>query len=129
MKKDIISTLNAPAAIGPYSQAIKVTSFEKIVFLSGQIPINPETGQLVIDSISEQTEQVMKNLKAVLGKAGMGFENVVKTTIFLDNLENFNEVNKVYAKWMGHNLPARATVEVSALPKGVGVEIDMIAMS
>ena len=127
MEKKIIKTNRAPQAIGPYSQAISITSANRLLFLSGQIPIVPETGELLQGSIVEQAERVMKNLEAVLKEAEMNFSNVVKTTIFLKDLSDFQKVNEVYAKWMGESLPARATVQVSALPKNVGVEIEMIA--
>ena len=122
--KEIITTPNAPAPIGPYNQAIRTGN---LLFISGQICIDPATGDLVGGSIGEETHQVMKNLSAILGEAGMGLSNVVKTTIFLTDMKKFTEVNEVYGKYFKGNYPARETVEVSALPKFVNVEISMIA--
>jgi 2-iminobutanoate/2-iminopropanoate deaminase len=119
-----ISTPDAPAAIGPYSQAIRSGD---LVFLSGQIPLDPKTGAMVEGSIQAQTERVLENLAAVLKAAGCGFESVVKTTIFLVDLGDFQAVNETYAKRFGATPPARATVQVSALPKGARVEIDAVA--
>ena len=119
-----VNSLEAPAAIGPYSQAIDAGDF---VFLSGQVPIDPATGELVPGDITAQTERVLDNLGAVLGAAGVGFANVVKTTIYLMDLGDFAVVNAVYAKRFSDAPPARATVQVSALPKGARVEIDAIA--
>jgi 2-iminobutanoate/2-iminopropanoate deaminase len=125
MEKQTINTKQAPAPIGPYSQAI---SAGQMIFISGQIPVDPSTDQLVSGDISDETRQVMKNLKAILSEAGMDFSHVVKTTIFVTDLANFGIVNDVYGKYFdGGNFPARETVEVSRLPKGVGVEISMIA--
>ena len=115
---------DAPAAIGPYSQAIHSGD---LVFLSGQVPIDPKTGELVTGDIAVQTERVLANLGAVLGAAGCGFEHVVKTTIYLVDLGDFQVVNETYAKRFSAAPPARATVQVSALPKGARVEIDAIA--
>jgi 2-iminobutanoate/2-iminopropanoate deaminase len=123
--KRVISTEGAPAAIGPYSQAVEV---DGVVFLSGQIPLDPKTGQLVTGDIAAQTERVMENLGAVLQAAKLGFENVVRTTIFLADLGDFAKVNEVYGKRFLHEPPARATVQVAALPKGARVEIDAIAV-
>jgi 2-iminobutanoate/2-iminopropanoate deaminase len=123
--KKIISTKNAPAAIGPYSQAILVNGF---LYTSGQIAINPETNELVMDSIQNETHQVMKNLKAILTEAGMEFSDVVKTGIFLQNMNDFQAVNEVYASYFSSDFPARETVEVAKLPKGVNVEISMIGV-
>jgi len=120
----VISTADAPAAIGPYSQAIKSGD---LVFLSGQIPIDPKTGELVVGDIAVQTERVLDNLAAVLAAAGTGFGSVVKTTIYLVDLADFQVVNETYAKRFSAAPPARATVQVSALPKGARVEIDAIA--
>jgi 2-iminobutanoate/2-iminopropanoate deaminase len=125
MKKTIIATSNAPQAIGPYSQAVKVGSF---VHTAGQIAINPETSQLATGGVSEQAEQVMKNLGAVLEAAGTGFENVVKTTIFLRYMKDFSAVNEVYGRYFAHDKPARSTVAVSALPLQALVEIEMVAL-
>jgi len=119
-----ISSPDAPAAIGPYSQAIHSGD---LVFLSGQVPIDPKTGELVTGDIAVQTERVLDNLGAVLGAAGCGFEHVVKTTIYLVDLGDFQVVNQTYAKRFSAAPPARATVQVSALPKGARVEIDAIA--
>ena len=119
-----VTSLSAPAAIGPYSQAIDAGDF---VFLSGQVPIDPKTGQLVGGDIAAQTERVLDNLGAVLAAAGCGFGDVVKTTIYLVDLGDFQAVNATYAKRFTAAPPARATVQVSALPKGARVEIDAIA--
>ena len=119
-----ISTANAPKAIGPYSQAIHSGD---LVFLSGQIPLNPATGELVTGTITEETERVLENLKGVLEAAGSDFAHVVKTTIYLTNLGDFAAVNEAYAKRFGSTPPARATVQVAALPRGARVEIDAIA--
>ena len=118
-----ISTTNAPAAIGPYSQAIQVGEF---VFTSGQIPLDPQSGVLVGENITEQTERVMQNLGAVLSEAGVGFENAVKTTCFLANMEDFAAFNSVYAKYFT-TCPARSCVAVKTLPKGALVEVEVIA--
>jgi 2-iminobutanoate/2-iminopropanoate deaminase len=119
-----ISTADAPAAIGPYSQAIHAGD---LVFLSGQVPIDPKTGELVTGDIAAQTERVLDNLGAVLAASGCGFGDVVKTTIYLVDLGDFQAVNQTYAKRFTAAPPARATVQVSALPKGARVEIDAIA--
>ena len=124
MIKYINGVNNAPAAIGPYSQA---TIFENMVFLSGQIPVHPETGEIVFGGVEAQTEQVMRNLLAVLGHMNIDFTNVLKVTIFLTDLKSFEKVNNVYGRWMGEVRPARACVEVSALPKGAEVEIELVA--
>jgi 2-iminobutanoate/2-iminopropanoate deaminase len=123
--KKVISTKNAPAAIGPYSQAILVNGF---LYSSGQIAINPATNELVMDTIQNETHQVMKNLKAILTEAGMDFSDVVKTGIFLQNMNDFQAVNEVYASYFSSDFPARETVEVAKLPKGVNVEISMIGV-
>jgi 2-iminobutanoate/2-iminopropanoate deaminase len=124
MKRVISSTL-APAAIGPYSQAVEANGF---VFLSGQIPLDPATGQLVAGDVVAQTERVLDNLSAVLDAAGLTFEHVMKTTIYLIDLADFAKVNETYAKRFVQAAPARATVPVAALPRGSRVEIDAIAM-
>ena len=124
MSKTAISTERAPGAIGPYSQAIKVG---ELVFCSGQIPIDPATGELVGGGIEKQTAQVMKNLTEVLSAAGATWGDVVKTTIYLTNLADFAVVNQVYGAAVGSVPPARATVQVAALPKGAAVEIDAVA--
>lgn len=124
MDKYIVSTDNAPSAIGPYSQAV---GFANLLFLSGQIPLDPNTGTIANGSVADQTERVMKNLQAVLEAANLAFDNVVKTTIYLANMNDFQMVNDVYGKYFPENPPARATVEVSRLPKNALVEIDMVA--
>lgn len=123
--KEIISTDKAPGAIGPYSQAVKAGG---MVYCSGQIPIDPATGEFVSDDISEQTEQVLKNLGEVLAAAGVGFGNVVKTTIFLASMDDFALVNQVYGRYFSDNKPARATVQAARLPRDAKVEIDCIAV-
>lgn len=124
MDKNIITTSDAPSPIGPYSQAILT---DNLLFISGQVCIDPATNELKNKDIQEETQQVMHNLRAILQKAGMEFSNVVKTTIFITDMKRFVEVNEVYAKFFEKNFPARETVEVSALPKFVNVEISMIA--
>ncbi len=123
--KTVISTSNAPAAIGPYSQAIRIGNF---LFISGQIPLDPGSGELIKGDVEEQTGRVLKNLKAILEAAGMGLEDVVKTTLYLKNLGHFEKVNTIYKKYFVSNPPARSTVEVSRLPKDVEVEIEAIAV-
>jgi len=122
--KEIISTDKAPGAIGPYSQAIKVGDF---VFCSGQIPIDPATGEFVSQDVAEQTKQVLKNLSAVLEAAGSGLGNVVKTTVFLADMSDFVVMNDVYAEFFSENKPARATVQAARLPRDARVEIECIA--
>ncbi len=122
--KTIVQTATAPQAIGPYSQA---TASQGLVFVSGQIPLHPTTGALLDGGIEEQTRRVLLNLKAVLEAAGSSLDLVVKTTVFLKNMDDFPAMNAVYAEFFGSSLPARATVEVSRLPRGVAVEIDAIA--
>lgn len=124
MAKEVIYTEKAPKPIGPYSQAIRAGNF---VFLSGQIPIDPSTGEIVKGDIHQQTRQVMENIKAVLESQGLGMENVVKVTIFLTDIGNFNQMNEVYATYFSSWPPARSTVEVSRLAKNVDVEIEAIA--
>ena len=124
MSRNVIETKNAPAAIGPYSQAV-VSG--QTVFVSGQIPINPENGELVEGDITAQSHQVMKNLKAVLEAAGTGFDKVIKMQIFLKDMDDFGAVNEVYGSYLSQPYPARACVEVARLPKNVAVEIDAIA--
>ncbi|MDT8318587.1 MAG: RidA family protein [bacterium] len=126
MKKTIVNTEDAPAAIGPYSQAIKAAG---LVFISGQIPLDPASGEVAGDSIEVQTERVIKNLEAVLKAAGSDFGKVIKTTIYLTDLNDFAAVNGIYGNYFNDSPPARATVEVSGLPKGVKVEIDAIALA
>lgn len=125
MIKYINGVNNAPEAIGPYSQA---TIFDKLVFLSGQIPVHPETGEIVSADIEEQTDQVMRNLIAVLGHMGLDFTNVLKSTIYLTDLNDFQKVNNIYSKWMGNVRPARACVQVAALPRGASIEVEVIAV-
>jgi len=125
MKKKIINTNNAPAPIGPYNQAIRI---DNMLFISGQVAINPKNNELIQSSISDETDQVMKNLSAILKEANMDFRNVVKTTIFLSNMSYFNEVNNIYGSYLKKGQePARETVAVKTLPKEVNVEISMIA--
>ena len=124
MSKQVIATSRAPAAIGPYSQAVRVGEW---VFVSGQIPLHPGTGDVVIGGIEEQTRQTLDNLRAVLKAAGASLREVVKTTIYLVDLADFTSVNQVYASYFEVDPPARATVQVAALPKGVLVEVDAIA--
>ncbi|QXU41022.1 RidA family protein [Pedobacter sp. D749] len=123
--KQIIKTNSAPAPIGPYSQAVQAGNF---LFVSGQVAINPENGELNIGNIEEETHQVMRNLKAVLLEAGLTFENVVKSTIFLSDMGTFAQVNEVYGQYFTADFPARETVQVSVLPKNVNVEISVIAI-
>jgi len=125
LSKVVVNTDKAPAAIGPYSQAVKAGNF---MFISGQIPINPSTGEVVSEDIKDQTEQCLKNLRSICESAGLTLNNVVKTTIFITNISEFAKVNEVYGGFFKKNTPARACVEVSALPKGVKVEIEAIAM-
>ena len=122
--KTIINTNHAPAPIGPYSQAVMVNG---MLYVSGQVPINPTTGEVINGSIQEETKQVMENLKAILEAAGMDFTHVVKTTIFLEDMDNFKHVNEIYGSYFTRDFPARETVEVSRLPKDVNVEISVIA--
>lgn len=122
--KSIVSTTDAPAAIGPYSQAVKIGNF---VFTSGQIPINPATGQVITGSVEEQAKLVLNNLKAVLEAAGSGLDKVVKTTVFIKDMNDFAAVNTVYATFFAAEAPARSCVEVARLPKDVLVEIEAIA--
>jgi 2-iminobutanoate/2-iminopropanoate deaminase len=122
--KKIISTANAPAAIGPYSQAVVSHGF---AFLSGQIPLDPATGQVIDGDIAQQTERVLDNLKAVLEGCGASLDKVVKTTVYLKDMGEFARMNEVYARYFPENPPARATVEAARLPRDVRVEIDCIA--
>jgi len=124
MNKLVIQTASAPAAIGPYSQAVRTGS---LLFVSGQIPLDPVSGQLVGGGIEAQTHQVLKNLIAILSAANTTLDNVVKTTIFLKDMQQFQAVNEVYGSYFKAPYPARATVEVARLPKDVGVEIECIA--
>ena len=123
--REIIQTEQAPQAIGPYSQAIRAGGF---VFASGQIPIDPQTGQFIAGGIAQQTEQVLKNLSAVLEAAGSGLDHIVKTTVFLADMQEFVAMNEVYGKFFTMEPPARATVEASRLPRDARVEIEAIAL-
>jgi 2-iminobutanoate/2-iminopropanoate deaminase len=122
--KTIINTKNAPAPIGPYSQGVMIND---LLYVSGQIAINPANGNLVMDNIIEETKQVMENLKAILEAANMNFGSVVKTTIFLKDMNNFKSVNEVYGSYFTKDFPARETVQAAGLPKGVNVEISVVA--
>ena len=124
MKLQPIATENAPAAIGPYSQAVR---FGNMLFCSGQIPLDPLTGEVVAGDISAQTERVMANIAAVLAAAGAGFGDVVKTTVFLVDMADFAAMNGVYARYFENHKPARSTVAVNSLPRGVRVEIEVLA--
>jgi 2-iminobutanoate/2-iminopropanoate deaminase len=124
--REVITTEKSPKAIGPYSQAIKAKG---LVFCSGQIATNPATGQVVAGSITEQTKQILGNLKAVLEAAGSTIEKVVKTTVFLRNMDDFAEMNTEYAKHFPKNPPARSTVQVARLPRDAGMEIDVVAIA
>src|ERR1700679_761227 len=126
MSKQIINTKQAPAPIGPYNQAVKAGGF---LFLSGQVALKPETGELANATIIEETEQVMQNLKAVLAEAGLNFTHVVKTTIFLSDMGLFAQVNEIYGRYFEGDYPARETVAVKTLPKNANVEISMIAIA
>ncbi|HRH44476.1 MAG TPA: RidA family protein [Pyrinomonadaceae bacterium] len=123
--QEIISTENAPGAIGPYSQAVKAGN---MVFVSGQIPINPKTGEFVSGDIHEQTSQVLRNLSAILDAAGSSLNHVVKTTVFLADMNDFSAMNAVYSEFFIDNKPARATVEAARLPRDARVEIECIAV-
>ena len=125
MKKKVIQTEKAPKAIGPYSQAIQAGNF---LFLSGQIPLDPKTGELVKGDIRKQTQQVLENIKGILESQGLGMENVVKSTIFLKDIANFNQVNEVYATYFPSSPPARSTVEVTKLPRDADIEIEALAI-
>ncbi|MBM2834134.1 MAG: yabJ [Candidatus Brocadiaceae bacterium] len=126
MEKSVISTNNAPAAIGPYSQAIKVGN---LVFISGQIPIIPATGEILGGDIKLQTRQALENLKHILEAAGSSLDNVVKTTVFMKDLNDYTAINDVYKEFFTNKPPARAAVQAARLPRDVGVEIEAIAFS
>jgi len=121
---EFVKTDKAPKAVGPYSQAVVSGNF---VFVSGQIPLDPETGKMVEGDIEEKTRRVLENVSAVLESVGLSLKNVVKVTVFITDLSNFEKVNKVYSKFFGDHKPARSFVEVSALPKGAEIEIEVIA--
>ena len=123
--REIIETSAAPSPIGPYSQAVRGNGF---IFVSGQIPVRPDTGTVAGDDIESQTRQVMMNLEAILKAAGVGLDKVVKTTVFLSNLDNFSAFNRIYEEYFGEAKPARATVEVAHLPKAVLLEVEAIAI-
>jgi len=124
--KKIISTADAPAAIGPYSQGIRVGS---IIYYSGQIGLDPKTGQLVGGGISEQTRRVLENVGRLLKAEGLGFDNIVKTTIFLADMGDFQTVNEIYGSYFNQAPPARSTVQVAGLPRGARIEIEVIAVA
>jgi 2-iminobutanoate/2-iminopropanoate deaminase len=124
--KKIISTTEAPAAVGPYSQAVRAGS---TIYCAGQIPLDPKSGQIVSEEIKEQTRRVLDNVTAVLRAEGLTFQNIVKTTIFLTDLADFQAVNDIYMSYFEKDPPARSTVQVSALPKGARVEIEVIAVA
>ena len=124
--KKIISTTDAPAAVGPYSQAVRVGS---TIYCAGQIPLDPRSGQIVSGGIDAQTRRVLDNITAVLKAEGLTFDNIVKTTIFLTNLADFQTVNEIYASYFNQQPPARSTVQVPALPKGANIEIEVIAVA
>ncbi len=126
MPREVISTAKAPQAIGPYSQAVKAGN---MVFVSGQIPLDPATGQPVAGGIEEQTRRVLLNLQAILEAAGLGLKDVVRTTVFLADLADFPKMNQVYAEFFGDDPPARTTVQAAALPRGALIEIDAIAVA
>jgi 2-iminobutanoate/2-iminopropanoate deaminase len=125
--KKLIQTDQAPKAIGPYSQGVSIES-GKLIFTAGQIPFHPETNQMVDGGIEEQTERVIQNLKAILEAGGSGLDRVVKTTVFLKQMGDFQAMNSIYEKYFSDNPPARSTVEVSALPKGALIEMECVAV-
>ena len=124
--KKIVSTTEAPAAVGPYSQAVRIGP---LLFTAGQIPLDPQSGQIVSEDVAVQTKRVLDNLTAVLKAEGMDFSNIVKTTVFMTNLGDFQTMNEVYASYFKDAPPARSTVQVTALPKGAQVEIELIAVA
>lgn len=124
--KKIVSTTEAPAAVGPYSQAVRIGP---MLFTAGQIPLDPKSGQIVSQDVGEQTKRVLENLTAVLQAEGMNFSNIVKTTVFMTNLGDFQTMNEIYASYFKETPPARSTVQVAALPKGAQVEIEVIAVA
>ena len=122
----VINTDKSPAAIGPYSQAIKA---DNLLFVSGQLPIDPNTGEIVSGTIKDQTARVIENLKAILEEAGLTLDNVVKTTVFIKDMKEFSNINEVYASYFINTKPARSCVEVARLPKDVGIEMEAIAVA
>ena len=123
--KTIINTNNAPAPIGPYSQAVATGN---LIFVSGQIPMDAATGEIISSDVKAETKKVMENIEAILTEAGSGFDQIIKSSIFLTDMQSFAQVNEVYGSYFTANFPARETVQVSALPKGVNVEISVIAL-
>ncbi len=126
MERAVIKTEKAPLPIGPYNQAVLASG--RFLFLAGQIPIDPSTGNVVIGDIKSQTRCVCENIKAILNEAGTSFRNIVKTTVFLKDMNEFTAMNEVYAEYFAHESPARSTVQVARLPRDVGVEIEVIAV-
>jgi len=126
MSKSIIQTDAAPRAVGPYSQAVKLEG-ESLIFVSGQIALDPKTGDRIHGGVVQETRQVMENMKAVLKAAGSSLEKVVKTTVYLNSMDDFGVMNEVYAEYFKENPPARSTIEVSRLPKGMKIEIEAVA--
>lgn len=122
--KKIVSTTEAPAAVGPYSQAVRIGP---MLFTAGQIPLDPRSGQIVSQDVAEQTRRVLDNLTGVLKAEGMDFSHIVKTTVFMTNLDDFQTMNEIYATYFKDQPPARSTVQVSALPKGAKIEIEVVA--
>ena len=125
MHRDIITTDRAPAAIGPYSQAVATRD---LIFVSGQLPIEPDTGNLVTGDIRDQTRQAMQNLGAILAAAGSGFDRLVKTTLFIADMDQFGTINEIYAEFFAGQPPARACVQVARLPRDAGIEIEAVAL-
>lgn len=123
--REVINSKKAPAAIGPYSQAVKVNGF---LFISGQLPMDPETMEIVDGDIQQQTKQSIENIKAILEEAGLNLNNVIKTTVFIKDMEDFSKINEVYGSYFNENKPARACIEVARIPKDAGVEIEAIAI-
>lgn len=123
--REVINSKKAPAAIGPYSQAVKVNGF---LFISGQLPMDPETMEIVDGDIQQQTKQSIENIKAILEEAGLNLNNVIKTTVFIKDMEDFSKINEVYGSYFNENKPARACIEVAKIPKDAGVEIEAIAI-